>query len=67
MTSFASSVAFVVLHIGQAVTFGEYLYRVLVYSLAFTGVGVAIFWGLRVLEIVRSEINGRGGIDDDEP
>jgi len=46
-----------VLHTGQAVTLFEYLFRVLVYLLAFAGIGVTIYWGLRVIGVVPSEIS----------
>jgi len=48
------STTVVVLHTGQAVSPAEYLFRVLVSLLAFAGIGVTIFWGLRTGEIVRS-------------
>ncbi len=48
------SVSFVILHTEQTVTLGEYLFRVLVYLFAFTGIGVAIFWCVRMIGIVRS-------------
>lgn len=45
-------------------TLGEYLFRVLVYLLAFTGIGVTLFWGIRVIGVVHSEISKRGGINE---
>lgn len=66
MSSLMISAFFVVLHTVQAVTLVEYLFRVLVYLLAFTGIGVTIFGGFRVIEIVQSEISRRGGINDNE-
>jgi hypothetical protein len=54
------------LHAGEAVTLSEYLFRVLVYLLAFAGLGVTIFWSVRVTEIVHSEISRRVGVTDDE-
>jgi hypothetical protein len=56
----------VVLHTGQAVTLGEYLFRVLVYGLAFTGISVTSYVGLRVYEIVNSEISKRERINEIE-
>lgn len=48
-------------------TLAEYLFRVLVYLLAFTGIGVTIFWGVRAIEIVHSVISRREGINENEP
>lgn len=45
---------------------GEYLFRVLVYLLVFTGIGVTMFWGVRVIEIVYSEISGHRGTNDNK-
>lgn len=66
MPSILISILVVVLHTGEAVTLAEYLLRVLVYLLAFAGIGVAVFWGVRVIEIVRSEISRRVGVTDNE-
>ena len=60
------STSFVVLHTGHAVTLVEYLFRVLVYLLAFAGIGVTVFSSLRVIGIVRSELGRRGRVTDDE-
>lgn len=67
MFSLVASTVPVVLHTGQAVTLVEYLFRVLVYLLAFTGIGVTVFSGLRAVEIVQSGIGRRGRTDDNEP
>ncbi len=48
-------------------TLVEYLFRVFVYLLTFTGTGVTTFWGVRVIGIVRSETARRGRTDDCEP
>jgi len=66
MPSLLISTLIVVLHTGEAVTLVEYLFRVLVYLLAFAGIGVTIFWGVRVIEIVHSEISRRVGVTDNE-
>jgi len=66
MPSLLISPLVAVLHTGEAVTLSEYLFRVLVYLLAFGGLGVTIFWGVRVIEIVRSEINRRVGVTDNK-
>jgi len=66
MPSLLISTGVVVLHAGEAVTLSEYLFRVLVYLLAFAGLGVTIFWSVRVTEIVHSEISRRVGVTDDE-
>ncbi|WP_197431209.1 hypothetical protein [Halorubrum sp. CBA1125] len=47
-------------------TLAEYLFRVLVYLLAFAGIGITIFWGVRLIEIVHSAISSRGGVTDNE-
>ena len=66
MPSLLMSILVVVLHTGEAVALSEYLFRVLVYLLAFAGIGVTVFWGVRVIEIVRSEISRRVGVTDNE-
>ncbi len=66
MPSLVISTVVVVLHAGEAVTLAEYLFRVLVYLLAFAGIGVTIYWGVRVIEIVQSAISRRGRITDNE-
>jgi hypothetical protein len=66
MPSLLISTLVVILHTGEAVTLSEYLFRVLVYLLAFAGVGVTIFWCVRVIEVVRSEISRRVGVTDNE-
>lgn len=66
MPSLLISTLVVVLHTGEAVTLSEYLFRVLVFLLAFGALGVTIFWGVRVIEIVRSEISRRVGVTDNE-
>ena len=66
MPSLLISTLIVVLHAGEAVTLVEYLFRVLVYLLAFGGIGVTIFWGVRIIEIVHSEISRRVGVTDNE-
>jgi hypothetical protein len=48
------------------VTLGEYLFRVLVYGLAFTGISITSYVGLRVYEIVNSEISRRERINETE-
>lgn len=67
MPSPPSSTVVVVLHTGAEVTLTAYLFRVLVYLLAFAGVGVTVFWSLRVIDIVRSKASGRGGSTESEP
>jgi hypothetical protein len=59
------SIWFVVLHTGQGVSLVEYLFRVLVYLTLFTGIGVTVFWVVRMIEIVQSKIDRRGRINDD--
>lgn len=66
MPSLLISPLVVVLHAGGAVTLSEYLFRVLLHLLAFAGIGVTIFWGVRVTEIVRSEISRRVDVTDNE-
>lgn len=66
MPSFVISTFVVVLHAGEALTLGEYLFRVLVYLLTFACIGVTIFWSVRAIEIVRSAISRRGGINENE-
>jgi len=61
------SISFAVLHTGHGVTLAEYLFRVFVYLLLFTGIGVTTFWGVRVIGTVRSEIGRRGRTDGCEP
>ncbi len=61
------STSFVVLHAGQSVTLVEYLLRVLVYLLWFAGIGVAFFWGFRVIGIVRSGLHARERGNDSGP
>jgi hypothetical protein len=48
--------SFVILHGGYGVEIAllEYLYRVLLHLLAFGGVAVLVFWGLSVVEAIRS-------------
>jgi hypothetical protein len=67
MFSSLVSIAFVVLHTGHSVTFGEYLFRALVYLVAIAGLGVTVFYGVRAVEVVRSELSRRGGLDENEP
>ena len=47
-------------------TLSEYLFRVLVYLLAFAGLGISISWSIRVIEIVHSESSRRMGVTDNE-
>lgn len=61
------STAFVVLHTGQSVTLGEYLFRVLLHLAAFACTGGTLFWAARALESRHSEASRREGTDDDEP
>lgn len=67
MPSLVISILVVVLHAGEAVTLAEYLFRVLVYLLAFASIGVTLFWSVRVIEIVQSAISRRRGINKNEP
>ena len=60
------SIPFVALHTGHGVTLAEYLFRVLGHLLAVTGLGVAILWGVRVAGLVRSAIDGRGAVDEND-
>ncbi len=61
------SPAFVVLHTGHSVTLVEYLFRVFVSLLAFGGIGVTIFWGVRTIGAVHSKVSRRGEINENEP
>jgi hypothetical protein len=53
-----SSISGVVLHTGQGLTLGEYLFRVIFHLLAVVGIGVTVHWCVRAFETIRSE-NGR--------
>lgn len=55
-----SWLAFVVLHGGSAVTFGEYLVRVGVYLLAFAGIGVVTVWLFGVVGGLRARLCWEG-------
>lgn len=61
------STSFAVLHASQSVPFAEYLVRVFVYLLFFSGIGVTMYWAVRVIELVQSEISGRGETNDADP
>lgn len=67
MFSLIVSTAFVVVHTGHSVTLVEYLFRVLVSLLAFAGLGVTVFWGVRIIGAAHAAISRRGGIDENEP
>jgi hypothetical protein len=66
MPSLLISTGVVVLDAGEAVSISEYLFRALVYLLAFAGLGVSIFRSIRVIETVHSEISRRMGVTDNE-
>ncbi|OYR38491.1 hypothetical protein DJ82_06040 [Halorubrum sp. Ib24] len=61
-----SLISGVVLHTGQGLTLGEYLFRVIVHLLAVVGIGVTVHWGIRAIETIRSENGRRGSINDNE-
>lgn len=55
------------LHVGPSVSLGEYLVRVLVYLLLFSGIGLAFILGFRVIGTVCSVIRRQGKLTDSEP
>lgn len=59
--------AFVVLHTGQGVPPVVYMFRFLVVLLAVACLGVAVFWGLLLVERLRAAVGGREGVDDHGP
>lgn len=59
-----SSISGVVLHTGQGLTLGEYLFRVSFHLLAVVGIGVTVHWCVRVFETIRSENGKRGRVND---
>jgi hypothetical protein len=62
-----SLISSVVLHTGHGLILGEYLFRVIVHLLAVVGIGVTVHWLVRAIETNRSEIDGRGRVNDNEP
>lgn len=55
MFSIPIAPAVLVLHTGHSLSLEEYLFRVLLYILAVACVGVVLYWGVRVVEMVHSE------------
>jgi hypothetical protein len=62
-----SSISGVVLHTGQGLALGEYLFRVSFQLLAVLSIGVTVHWCLRALETLRSENGRQGKVNDNEP
>ena len=56
--------SFIVLHTGQTITLVEYVIRLFVYLVSITGIGVSMYWVVRVTEIVYAEISGDRGSND---
>lgn len=57
--------SFIALHITQRVIFVEYLFRVLVYLLFFSGLSVSFFWGFRGIGLIHAAFNNWSDSDDD--